>query len=182
MVVKSWNRMGLARARACAHVPMLLIVLSACGSDAQEEITAYPARCSNGENILPSSVAYRQFGAGRAQEEMRRAAENCHILPSPRITYRINRARGEVTYLGPMHPMTPAQRLVNCIIHSRLDWVCEYPDYASGIYEESDFEGRIIFIDGLPAQFETELLSDWAGLNSFYMHRWQWRAASILSR
>jgi hypothetical protein len=156
-------------------VPAAALLLTIGGCSESDEITAYPAYCANGQAILPLGIAYRQFGEDYPKA-MQDAERTCAIVTQASHTYRLNRARAEVTYVMSMGP----GKLVNCTIFSSTDWACEYPDYASGIYKDRPFSGKVVFIKGRPAIHEKEAMGPEYS-HRFYMHRWQWWTARLLS-
>ena len=134
----------------------------------RDEITSYPAYCSNGLKILPIGLAFEPNGsAADVSKKMREAASNCEIITANRTTYRTNSARGEVYYKN-IDFDVGVYKLINCAILSRTDWKCEYPDGS----------GKVEFNGGLEAIKKEDAAATPA---FFYMRRWQWWTARLVS-
>ena len=147
---------------------LALLLLAGIGwwwtGPSSDELVVYPARCTNGVQILPLNLALRgkSFDEGFKKYQADRA--NCQIHTLNRTVYKLNKARGEVYYLRIDGP----QRLVDCSIFSRTDWTCSYPDGS----------GPVVIIDGLEA-IHADDVNQYGPLLSFSLRRWQWWAASL---
>jgi hypothetical protein len=128
---------------------------------APDELVEYSSFCLRGGQILPLGLATRTttFEENFKRYEENRA--NCLIVPMRRTTYKLNMARAEVYYMTLGGP----ERLVDCKIFDRTDWVCSYPDGS----------GSIVMIDGLRA-----ISADDNDIY-FYQRRWQWWLATLWS-
>jgi hypothetical protein len=134
------------------------------------EITSYPAMCSNDQKILPWGLARKHYGdIMEVSNRMRDAERNCSIITLNRSTFMINMARGEVYYknIDYSADIGGVQKLVSCAILSRTDWTCEYPDGSGKI----EFIGGLQAIHGSDAALAPEF---------FYMRRSQWWTARLV--
>lgn len=136
----------------------------------RDEVTIYHATCSSGGPVLPSTVALSDAvlteGFGDALAAYQRTIDSCEILPGARITYKLNRARGEVAYLS----LGSVRRLTNCAFVDRKNWSCEYRDGS----------GSVTILDGLQAYTRDELLT-WPGQTPlFSLRRWQWWLCTLI--
>jgi hypothetical protein len=131
-------------------------------------IIGYPAYCTNGQKILPVVLAMEHYGQSDYFKRMQEAERTCEISTLNRTTYKINTARGEVYYKNIDVGDIPVDKLINCAILSRTDWTCEYPGGGP----------KVQFIDGLQA-----IRKEDAGAKPqfFYMRRWQWWTARLIS-
>lgn len=130
-----------------------------------DELVVYRAACSNFVQILPLNLALR---GNKGFKEYHADRANCVILHYPRKVYKLNRARGEVYYLD---YLDAPRRLVDCLIFSRTDWTCSYPDRS----------GKVVIIDGLKAIHEDEIHADDDPQFAFFsLRRWQWWTVILL--
>ena len=147
------------------HIILALLLLAGIGwwwtGPSSDELVVYSARCTNGIQILPRSLALRgkSFDEGFKKYQADRA--NCEILNRSQTVYKLNKARGEVYYLRIDGP----QRLVDCSIFSRTDWACSF----------TDGSGPVVMIDGLRA-----IHADDVKWGFFYLRRWQWWTVVLL--
>jgi len=126
-----------------------------------DELVVYSARCANGVQILPRTLALRSESFEQDFKKYWADRWSCKILPWNRTVYKLNKARGEVYSTG----LGGAERLVDCAIFSRTDWACSYPDGS----------GRVVIIDGLRA-----IRADDVNVNDFFsLRRWQWWGATL---
>ncbi len=157
---------------------LALLLLAGIGwwwtGPSSDELVVYPARCTNGVQILPLHLALRgkSFDEGFKKYQADRA--NCQIHTLNRTVYKLNKARGEVYYLG----LFATERLVDCSIFSRTDWTCSYPDGS----------GKVVIIDGLKAIHRDDVkdprnpddLTLRNVLQFFSLRRWQWWTVVLL--
>ena len=143
---------------------LALLLLAGIGwwwtGPSSDELVVYSAECTNRVQILPRSLALRSGSFKQDFKKYRADRANCEILPISRKVYKLNKARGEVYYTW---PGGAAQRLVDCAILSRTDWVCSYPD--------PDGSVKVVIIDGLEAIH--------ADSGRFYLRRWQWWGVTL---
>ena len=131
-----------------------------------DELVVYSATCTPEPDqiqILPLDLALwgKSFDEGFKQYQADRA--NCRILPFNPTVYKLNKARGEVYYLG----LFKTERLVDCAIFSRTNWVCSYPDGS----------GKVVIIDGFQAIHADDV--NLPGGVRFSLRRWQWWAVTL---
>jgi len=73
-------------------------------------------------------------------------------------------------------------KLVNCVIFDRENWLCEYSDFATGIYKNSRWSGKFGFKNGLPVQFVKEAKDESSVYpNQFYLRAWQHWAVALIN-
>src|SRR5438045_3770202 len=119
-----------------------------------DEVTAYSASCINDVRILPRGTWIMNNPSSFDYEKaMREAEQKCEITANSPVIYEVNAWRGEVYCKG----LSGVQKLVNCAIHSRLDWSCEYEDYRKGVYRDSNYSGKVVMMDGMLTLYEKEI-------------------------
>ncbi len=145
---------------------LALLLLAGIGwwwtGPSSDELVVYSAKCANGVQILPRTLALRSGFFKQDFKKYQADRANCKILPWNRTVYKLNKARGEVYYTG----LVGAKRLVDCAIFSRTDWACSFPDGS----------GKVVIMDGLRAIRADDVKR---GDSFFYLRRWQWWAATL---
>ena len=145
---------------------LALLLLAGIGwwwtGPSSDELVVYAATCTNRVQILPPSLALRLQSFDQDFKKYHADRANCQILPLNRTVYKLNKARGEVYYLSGQ-----TRRLVDCLIFSRTDWACSYPDGS----------GKVVIIEGLRA-IHADVVNDPLP-NHFSLRRWQWWGAEL---
>jgi len=133
-----------------------------------DAVVVYPASCFGAERILPTAVP------GYSYEDFIRNRDNCEIVPGAKRKYIIRPELAEVHYQ--LEGFAPAKH-VNCSIIDSRNWLCEYPDFHTGIYDTYPHSGKIQMRNRKLAIDWEEALQDRSRHMEFYMSRWQWLLA-----
>lgn len=157
-----------------------LVLLAGC-SDGPEEITEYRANCEQSSlKILPFSHYFAMSQDFDAVWNLKKKSEtDCLIVPEGSTRYVLNRERAEVVSEAGISMPT---KLVNCAIFDRENWLCEYSDFATGIYKNSRWSGKVGFKNGLPVHFLKESKDESSGgPKQFYLRAWQHWAVTLIN-